>query len=172
MLGKGPDMFIPLQAPGDLQLNPHQDISIADLDLGDRWKVISLQLQDWKKTPPEICNKSCLVPGAYHDDWHPGCGGAVLWRGVEVRLQFTCHLHLHVILHDCIILGTHKHTILKSTQKQITTVSGCVNTDCVRVPWPMDVREHLVLCIEPQRWPAASFQSAPATFHNTRLVQL
>lgn len=33
---------------------------------------------------------------------------------------------------------------------------------CCEIPWPKSGRGCLVLCIEPQRWPAASFQSAPA----------
>lgn len=32
-----------------------------------------------------------------------------------------------------------------------------------KLPWPIGGRGHRLLCIEPRRWPAASFQSAPET---------
>lgn len=48
---------------------------------------------------------------AYHDDGHPSCGVVVLRSSVKVCLQFTCDLHLHVVLHDCVVLHTHKHAL-------------------------------------------------------------
>lgn len=41
---------------------------------------------------------------AHHDDRHRSRAVAVLRRRVKVRLQFTCHLHLHVVLHHRVVL--------------------------------------------------------------------
>lgn len=49
--------------------------------------------------------------GAYHDDGHSSRGAVALRCSVKVRLQFTCDLHLHVVLRDRVVLHAHKHAM-------------------------------------------------------------
>lgn len=49
------------------------------------------------------------VGSPHHDDGHAGRGVAVLGCGVEVRLQFTCDLHLHVVPQGLILHARKKN---------------------------------------------------------------
>lgn len=54
-------------------------------------------------------------------------------------------------------------------QKKVLLQLRCKyrNEQRCEIPWPKGGRGCLVLCIEPQHWPSASFQSVPATESTT-----
>lgn len=79
-----------------------------------------------------------LSRSAHHDDRHSSRGTAVLWCAVKVSLQFPRHLHLHVVLCDCVLLHggvwTGHVTLQKSHRASVqrrlrsTVTHGCERT--------------------------------------------